>query len=150
MSHPQRVWLNRIVVICALVGLAIGVAAALFCPLPTKYRATAQVAMVAGTELTTAEASSYWEVLTQGQIPRTAAVAFSDPRWLQGAAAAAGVSETDLKLTAGAVPDTTLVSITADAPSAGAATAAVANLLKNATPEVGTISAPFKVHVVSQ
>lgn len=150
MSRPQRLWLNPIVAICAVIGLVIGGVVGLRIPVPTTYRATAQVALIPGTDLTTADASAYWEVLTQGQVSRTAATVFADPRWDASAATAAGVDASSLKLTAGAVPETTMVSITADAPSAHAAQAAVADLLDKATPEVSAVSAPFKVRVVSQ
>jgi hypothetical protein len=149
MSHPQHLWLNPVVAICAVIGLVVSGAAGLVMPVSTTYRATAQVALVPGTNLTTADATAYWEVLTQGQVSRTAAAVFSDPRWGASAASVAGVAESDLTLTAGAVPQTTMVSITADAPSVYAAQAAVADLLAKATPEVTAVSAPFQVRVVS-
>ncbi|OLO99734.1 hypothetical protein BVU76_24220 [Mycolicibacterium porcinum] len=145
----RRPWLNPVVVICAVIGLVVGGAAGFLMPVSTTYRATAQVALVPGPNLTTADASAYWDVLTQGQIPRTAATVFADPRWRASAASAAGVDPSALTLTAGAVPDTTMVSITADAPTAQAADAAVADLLAHATPEVAAVSAPFQVRVVS-
>lgn len=150
MSRPQGLWRNPIVIGCALVGIAIGVLAGLCLPLATSYRATAEIAMVPGPDLTTADASAYWEVLTQGQVSRTAATVYADPRWLDSAAEAAGVRAAQLTLTAGALPETTMVSISADAPSAAAAQAAVTDLLDKATPEVGAVSAPFKVRVVSK
>ncbi|KUH95999.1 hypothetical protein AU187_12110 [Mycobacterium sp. IS-1556] len=107
------------------------------------------MALVPGPDLTTADASAYWEVLTQGQVSRTAAAVYSDPRWTASAASAAGIEESSLTLTAGALPDTTMVSITADAPSAQAAQAAASDLLAKATPEVTAVSAPFQVRVVS-
>ncbi|MUL64001.1 hypothetical protein BOO86_05950 [Mycobacterium sp. CBMA 234] len=134
---------------CTAIGLVVGgIAGGLF-PVSTTYRATAQIAMVPGASLTTADTSAYWEVLTQGQVSRTAAAIFSDPRWLASAASAAGVGASDFTLTAGAIPDTTMVSITADAPSARAAEAAVDDVLNHAMPEVTTILAPFQVRVVS-
>ncbi|MUL45448.1 hypothetical protein FZI85_07680 [Mycobacterium sp. CBMA293] len=149
MSRSDRLWLNPIVAICAVIGvIAGGIAGALF-PISTTYRATAQIAMVPGPGLTTAESSAYWEILTHGQVSRTAAAVFSDPRWTAGAVSAAGVSASDLKLTADAVPDTTMVSITADAPTRHAADAAVEHLIENAMPEVSAVSAPFHVRVVS-
>ncbi|QZH66842.1 hypothetical protein [Mycolicibacterium farcinogenes] len=149
MSSSKRLWLNPVVVACAVIGLVLGAVAGFLFPVSTTYRATAQVALVPGPNLTTADASAYWEVLTQGQVSRTAAAVFSDPRWASSAASAAEVDESSLILTAGAVPDTTMVSITADAPSAHAAHAAVADLLAKATPEVSAVSAPFQVRVVS-
>ncbi|MCG7607495.1 hypothetical protein BA059_11020 [Mycolicibacterium sp. (ex Dasyatis americana)] len=149
MSSPRRLWLNPVVATCAVLGLVVGALAGFLFPVSTTYRATAQVALVPGPNLTTADASAYWEVLTQGQVSRTAAAVFADPRWAASAAQAAEVDESSVVLTAGAVPDTTMVSITADAPSAHAAEAAVADLLAKATPEVAAVSAPFQVRVVS-
>ncbi len=149
MSRPERLWLNPVVVICAAIGIVAGAIAGAVFPMSTTYRATAKVAMVPGPDLTTADASAYWEILTQGQVSRTAAAVFSDPRWIAGSASAAGVATSSLTLTAGAVPDTTMVSITADAPTAHAANAAVAALLEKATPEVSAVSAPFRVRLVS-
>ncbi|BBY45258.1 hypothetical protein A5765_04155 [Mycolicibacterium celeriflavum] len=149
MSFPQRLWLKPIVAMCAAIGLVIGGLAGLLLPVSTTYRATAQVALVPGPDLSTADASAYWEVLTQGQVSRTAAAVYSDPRWAASAASAAGIDASSLTLTAGALPDTTMVSITADAPSAQAAQAAVSDLLAKATPEVTAVSAPFQVRVVS-
>jgi len=146
----NRLWLQPIVAIFAFVGLVAGAGVGLLIPLSTTYQAKAQVALVPGTDLTTAEASAYWEVLDQNQVPRTAATVFNDERWLPSAVAAAGVDAGALTLTAGAIPDTTLVSITADGPSARSVQAAVSDLLDKATPEVSAVSAPFQVRVVSQ
>ncbi|MUM05410.1 hypothetical protein B5P44_11530 [Mycobacterium sp. CBMA 213] len=128
-----------------MVGALVG----LLFPLSVHYEASAQVALVPGPALNAAEASSFWEVLSQGQVSRTAATVFRDPRWLPAAQAAAGVPADQLNVTVGAVPDTTLVSITANAPTAHAAQAGVRGLLDAATGEVGAVSAPFQVRVVS-
>lgn len=149
MSRPKRLWLNPLVAIFAIIGGVLGGIAGTQLPNAPTYRATAQVALVPGPDLTTADSSAYWEVLTQGQVPRTAATVLSDPRWHAGAAAAAGVDPSELTLSAGAVPDTTVVSITADAPSEHAAQSAVADLLEKATPEVKAVSAPFQLRVIS-
>ncbi|MFL0294912.1 hypothetical protein ACJH6J_28295 [Mycobacterium sp. SMC-18] len=149
MSRPKRLWLNPLVAILAIIGGVLGGVAGTQLLNSATYRATAQVALVPGPDLTTADSSAYWEVLTQGQVPRTAATVLSDPRWQAGAAAAAGVDPSKLTLSAGAVPETTIVSITADAPSEHAAQTAVADLLEKATPEVKAVSAPFQLRVIS-
>jgi len=145
----RSLWLNPVAAICAAIGLVAGAVVGLLMPISTTYHATAQIAMIPGTNLTTADASGFWDVLTQGQIPRTAAAIYSDPRWVASAASAAGVDPAELSLTAGALPETTMVSITADAPTAHAAEAAVADLLAKAGPEVTAVLAPFQVRVVS-
>ncbi|GAB7066439.1 oligosaccharide flippase family protein [Mycolicibacterium hodleri] len=150
MNRTPRLWLRPIVAIAAVIGVLIGGAVGMLVPLTTHYRATAQVAMVPGANLTTADASAYWEVLTQGQVSHTAATVFSDPRWTPSAVSAAGVDASEITLTAGAIPNTTMVSITADGPSAHAVQAALSDLLDKALPEVTAVSTPFTVRIVSQ
>lgn len=150
MNRKQRLWLNPLVATAAVVGALIGGVAGMLIPLTTHYQAAAQIAMVPGADLTTADASAYWEVLTQGQVSRTAATVFSDPRWKPSAVSASGVDDSEITLTAGAIPDTTMVSITADGPSAHAVQAALSDLLDKAMPEVTAVSAPFTARIVSQ
>lgn len=150
MNRMPRLWLRPVVAVAALVGLLIGGAVGMLVPLTTHYQAAAQVAMVPGPNLTTADASAYWEVLTQGQVSHTAATVFGDPRWKPSAASAAGVDPSQITLTAGAIPNTTMVSITADGSSAQAVQAALSDLLDKALPEVSAVSTPFTVRIVSQ
>lgn len=157
-KKPERIVMNRtprlrprpILAFAAVIGALIGGAVGMLVPLATHYQAAAQVAMVPGTNLTTADASAYWEVLTQGQVSHTAATVFSDPRWKASAVSAAGVDASQITLTAGAIPNTTMVSITADGPSAQAVEAALSDLLNKALPEVTAVSTPFTVRIVSQ
>lgn len=150
MSRTQRFWLKPIVAICTVLGALIGGAVGMLVPLTTHYQAVAQIAMVPGPDLTTADASAYWEVLTQGQISRTAASVFNDPRWVPSAASAAGVDASQITLTAGAVPSTTIVSVTVDGSTAESVQAALFDLLDKALPEVTAVSVPFTARVVSQ
>lgn len=138
-----------IAVVLALVGAALGaLAAALAAPSADRYIASANVALLPAPELTGVEASDFWEVLTRGQVTRTAAIIYEDPRWLATAAAAASVPREDLTLTAAALPDTTLLTVTVTAGSASAAEAALNNVLVIATPEVGSLAAPYFVKVL--
>ena len=98
--------------------------------------------------LSTSESSGLWEVLTGGQINRNAAIVYSDPRWLPSAANAAKVPQGDLVLTAAALPETTLLVITATASSAAGAEAALNDILTTATPEVASLAAPYFVKVI--
>ena len=112
MNRTPRLRPRPILAFAAVIGALIGGAVGMLVPLATHYQAAAQVAMVPGTNLTTADASAYWEVLTQGQVSHTAATVFSDPRWKASAVSAAGVDASQITLTAGAIPNTTMVSIT--------------------------------------
>ncbi|MET0452914.1 MAG: hypothetical protein ABW137_13880 [Mycobacterium sp.] len=147
--HRQRIRWQARAAIYALVGLVIGVIVGLAAPLPTHYQAEARVALLPAANLSIADSSSYWEVLSRGQVPHTAAVVYGDAKWLQSAASAANVGPSDLTLTAGPMPDTTLVLLTVDAPSAAAAQSALSDVLAKATPEVAALSAPFTLRVVA-
>ncbi len=133
----------------ALVGAVLGAALGfLLAPHPNRYTATANVAFVPAPNLTTAEASSFWEVLTRGQVSRTGAVIYDDPRWLPSAANAAKTRPSELSLTAAALSETTMVAITVVANSPAAAESALNDVLTNATPEVTALVAPFVVTVI--
>ena len=129
----------------ALLGAALGF---LLTPDTGRYKATADVAFVPAANLTTVEASNFWEVLTRGQVSRTAAVVYEDPRWLSSAANAAKVGEYELTLTAAALPETTIVEVTVQAPSPAAAEAALNDVLTTATAEVASIASPYAVRVL--
>lgn len=141
----RRILVAVLALIGAVLGAALGAAAA---PTSSRYMATANVALLPAPELTSEEASSYWEVLTRGQITRTAAIIYDDPRWLSQAADDAGVPRDDVTLTAAALPDTTMLSVTVSAGSADAAETALNTVLVTATPEVSSLAAPFFVKVL--
>ncbi|WP_236147335.1 hypothetical protein [Mycolicibacterium sp. CH28] len=129
----------------ALIGAAVGALAA---PPPSKFTASANVALLPPADLTAQEASSFWEVLTRGQVTRTAAVLYADTRWLSSAAKSAKVSPNELSLTAGALPETTMLTVTVTAPSSTAAEAALNDVLTTATPEVSALASPYDVKVL--
>jgi hypothetical protein len=138
-----------IVLIFALVGALLGAAAGfLLAPHPHRYGASANVVLLPPTGLSSAESASFWEVITRGQVTRTAAVVYDDPRWLASAANAASVPQSQLALTVGALPDTTMLTATMSADSPAAAEAALNDLLTAATPEVGSLVVPFVVKVL--
>lgn len=132
-------------VIGALLGAALGF---LLTPDAGSYKATADVAFLPAPNLTTVEASNFWEVLTRGQVSRTAAVVYEEPRWLASAANAAKVPESELTLSAAAVPETTIVAVSVQAKSGEAAEAALNDVLTTATPEVASLAAPYSVRVL--
>lgn len=139
-----------IIVAFALVGAVLGVAfGALAAPTAERYTASVNVAMIPAPTLTTVESSSFWEVLTRGQISRTAAIVYEDPRWLASAAKAADVRQSELTLTASALPDTSVIAVTVTASSSAAAEAALSDVLVTAAPEVAAVTAPFLTKVLS-
>ena len=140
-----RVTIAAFAVIGALLGTALGF---LLAPHPHRYQATARVALLPAPDLTIGEASPFWEVLTRGQISRTAAVLYNDQRWMPSAANAAKVPQSELSLTAAALPDTTILTVTIEAGSAAAAEAALNDVLTKATPEVTQMTAPYAVKVL--
>jgi len=137
------------IAVFALIGAILGGAAGyLLAPQASRYKATANVAMLPAPDLTTVEASNFWEVLTRGQITRTAAVIYDDARWLPSAANAAKVPQGELTLTAAALPETTILTVTVTASSRGAAESALNDVLTTATPEVSSLAAPYFVKVM--
>ena len=141
---------HRIVIaVAALVGAALGAVLGLFAvPHTSRYTASANIAMLPAADLTTVEASNFWEVLTRGQVSRTAAVVYADPRWLPSAANAAKVQQSELTLDAAALPETTVLTVTVTADSSSAAEAAINGVLTTATPEVTSLVAPYAVKVM--
>ena len=140
---------RAIVVLAALLGAVMGaVLGVLATPQTVRYGAWADIVLVPPSELTSAEASSFWEVLTGGQISRTAAILYSDARWLPTAAAAAGVPQGELNVEAYALPETTMLVVHAQADSQAAADSALNSVLTTATPEVSSVLSPYFVKVL--
>lgn len=141
----RRLMMAAFALIGAILGAGLGAVAA---PTASRYIAEANVAFVPAPQLTMVEASDFWEVLTRGQVTRTAAIVYDDSRWLSPAATAAKVSPDDLTLTAAALPETTILTVTVTASSAKAAETALYNVLVAATPEVSSLAAPYFVKVL--
>jgi hypothetical protein len=138
-----------LIAVLALIGAVLGAGVgAVVAPGTNRYVATADVAFLPAPNLTMVEASNFWEVLTHGQVTRTAAIVYGDGRWLSGAADAAKVSRDDLTLSAAALPETTVLKVTVTAGSASAAETALNNVLVTATPEASTLAAPYFVKVL--
>jgi hypothetical protein len=144
MTKP-RIMIAVLALIGAVLGAGIGAVAA---PGSSRYVAEANVAFLPAPELTMVEASDFWEVLTRGQVTRTAAIVYDDPRWLTSAANAAKIPRDDLTLNAAALPETTILTVTVSAGSAAAAEAALNNVLVTATPEVSALAEPYFVKVM--
>ncbi|MFT4124618.1 MAG: hypothetical protein QM662_00095 [Gordonia sp. (in: high G+C Gram-positive bacteria)] len=140
-------WAMVFAVICgAVLGALIAFAAT---PHSTHYRAEAKVALLPKPNLPIAESANFWEVLSSGQISKTAATVYQDAdRWLAPAAQAAGVPQSDLSLAAAEVPGTCIVKVTVEGPTKEAASTALNNVLGTANPQVTAVSAPFVINVM--
>lgn len=132
------------ILVCAIIGLLIGVAlAALLSLLPSRYEATATLALTPEAGRGTTEDSALWEVLSRGQATRTTALVLSSPRFLPEGAAESGMS-----LTVGALPETTLIQAHLTASRPEVAEAVLDYVLKRAIPEASGVSGPFALKVV--
>lgn len=138
-----------IVGILATLGMLMGaVSADALTNRQNRYTAQATLAMLPARDLPLEQVSNFWEVLNRGQATGSAAIVLQDNRWLASAAAAAGVSRSDLVLSAGAIPETTLVTVTMTAQSAEAAEAALATVLADAVGPAAEVSGPFRLETV--
>lgn len=141
----QRRTIAAFALIGAIIGAALGF---LLTPRSHLYQASANVALLPAANLSTEQASSFWEVLARGQIPRTAAVLYNDERWLPSAANAAKVKQGEVSVGAAALPDTTIVNVAVYSTSRAAAEAALNDILNQATPDVAALAEPFAVKVL--
>ena len=87
-------------------------------------------------------------MLTGGQLPKTVALIYQDTdRWLP-VMAAADVEQSDLTLTAAAIPETTMLTVSVEAPTSTAAERGLAAVLSAASSNVKSIARPFEVEVI--
>ena len=143
-----RTWF--MVTILGIVGMGVGVLAAyMLSGHQHRYRAEATLAMQPAQDLPVESLSSFWEVLNRGQATRSAALVLEDGKWLTTAASAAGVPTPDLDLAAGAIPDTTLITVTMKANSGQAAEVALNSVLNRALDQAAKVSGPFRLDIVS-
>lgn len=144
MNTSQRV------VVSALVGalLAAGIALLVAAVTPSTYRAEMEFAILPSDTLPPEQVPSFWEALGRGQVPNTAAEVLGQPQWLAGAARSVGTTPSELALTAGVVPDTTLLKLTMEADGPGQAEQALRAVVDQARPVATTASGPFSLFVV--
>jgi hypothetical protein len=139
-----------VVVLTAVLGAVIAAGAALGAQSMSapRYRAEMQVALVPGRQVPPPVVADYWEALSRGQAARIGAEVLAQRRWMAPAAQSAGVPVDSVSTSAGAVGDTTLINVAAEAGSPAAAEAAVGTVLREARPLVEQVSGPFSLEVV--
>jgi hypothetical protein len=137
------------VVTFGLVGLAAGLTAAyLFSGIQERVKAQATLSILPGPEVPESNVPDYWEVINQGQPTRSAAIVLADSQWLNSAAGAAGVPRSELELAAGAIPETSLITVTMKADSSEAAERALDSVLKQASGAAASASGPYTLETV--
>lgn len=141
MAKPRTV-IAMLALAGAFLGGIVGVLAA---PKPTHFSATATVVMSPDSTKAGGEVTAFWSVLNRGQVTRQAASLFQDPRWIPDVAAAAAVSEDDIKLESYMLPETMILKVTVITTSLDAADAALNELLITALPAVERLVPPFAV-----
>lgn len=150
MSSTLLARTRLMVIVLAAVGLLAGVfAAAAFTGRGERFTAEATLAMLPGPEVPLDQASNFWEVLNRGQATRSAAIVLGNDRWLDAAASTAGVPKSELTLAAGALPDTTLITVTMQANSANVADVALESVLTSSSDVAATVSGPFKLESIT-
>jgi hypothetical protein len=143
-----RSWL--IVTVLSVAGLAGGlIAADMFNGGPTRVKAQATLTMMPGPDVPPENLPDFWEVLNQGQPTRSAAIILADSRWLRSAATTARVPQSELELAAGAIPETSLITVTMKAHSPGAAERALDSVLAQASTVAASSSGPYILETVS-
>jgi hypothetical protein len=128
-----------VVAMVAAVGLVHG---------PPRYRAETKVALLPGRNVPPQELASAWEALSRGQAARIAAEVLQQRRWIAPVALYAGVPPASISITAGAIVDTSLVTVGVEAGSSQAAEQAADDLVREARPVVEEVSGPFVLEIL--
>lgn len=146
-SHSRTAW---IVVTMAVVGslLGLGVGAHLTTG-SERFEATAKIAIVPAANLPEDLAADFWQVLSEGQIVRTAATIYENELWVNATADELGVPSSELALTASAMVDTTLVEVSVESDSAETSDVALTMVLADAGVSAAEILHPFVISEAS-
>jgi hypothetical protein len=149
VSKPLLARAVLVVPILATLGLLIGlIVANALTGREERFTAQATLAMLPEKNIPLEQVSNFWEILSRGQATGSAAIVLNDGSWLDAAAQAAGVPKSQLTVSAGAVPNTTLITVTMTAQSARAAEVALESVLANATPQAAAVSGPFSLETI--
>lgn len=149
MSTSSLARTRRLVASLAIIGLLLGGLAGFFTLRTERFVAQATLAMLPGPDVPPQEALGFWEVLNRGQATRTAALTLQDPRWLGVMSESTGVLASDFALSAGAIPDTTLIEVSVQAGSAWAAERGLGTVLADGVDYAERVSGPFALEPVS-
>jgi hypothetical protein len=112
------------------------------------YTATAELAVQPAAALTPDNTKSVWSLIYDGQPSRVAADVLRQPKWVQDAAAKAGVSPDDLTVTSTVIAETTVTAVSVQAPNANAAEVATDAIVAAATPTIEQVAGPVKMQVI--
>lgn len=150
---PMPVFLRtrtrQFIAVLAIIGLVVGCVAGFLTSRQDRFLAQVTLAMLPGPEVPPEAALGFWEVLNNGQATRTAAMTLEDPRWLGAISQDTGFLTSDFALSAGAVPDTTLVVVTLEASSAWAAERGLTTIVTDGVADAEKVSGPFALETVS-
>lgn len=134
------------------VALLVAVAASLFAGhRPGGWQAHASAVVLPQTK-SSADAANYYETLSNGQLVSTVAQLVDRPRYLRTAAHDLGLSAepgAGVTVSAAAVPETAVVTVTAEAPTSRAAEQIADRVLAQATPDVDALVPPYRLKPVS-
>ncbi|MFN3599991.1 MAG: hypothetical protein ACK4M5_15490 [Dietzia cercidiphylli] len=143
----RRAWIVAVTtLIGALAGVGVG---AVWTGDAARYESTATVAIVPFPGLPEDLSADFWQVLSEGQVVRTAAMIYSNGEWAAAAAEELGVPGEEVELSASALVDTTLVRVSVVSGSSATSDAALAMVLGSAGTAAADILQPFVISEAS-
>jgi hypothetical protein len=113
----------------------------------TTFTATAQLAQIPGRTLAAGDVPQSWDTLGGGSYGKAAASVYTAPRWRNAAATAVGLPSSSVIITAGLLDNTSLIAMTAEAPTAQAAQKALQTVIDQATPLATQVAGPYDIIV---
>ncbi|GAB3661884.1 hypothetical protein GCM10027596_22500 [Nocardioides korecus] len=117
---------------------------------PVQYSASNQLLIAPGTTLDSAATSSYWETLSNGQIPATAAAIVSDKRLERQAVDRLPTAvQRQVAATVSVVPSTAVVNVQVVAPSSQIAEQVANQIATLSVSEVSRALSPYELRVIS-
>jgi hypothetical protein len=133
-----------------IVGLVLAVVAAVVTAVlasgsGTTYTATAQLAQIPGRTLDPGDVPGSWDSLGGGSYGKAAASVYTAPRWAAAAGTATGFSPSSITVTAALLDNTSLIAMTAEAPTAPAAEKALQTVIDAATPVALQVAGPYDI-----
>jgi capsular polysaccharide biosynthesis protein len=141
--RPGRVLVPSVVagVVALLLTAAAGTAYAL--QRPVEWTASSTLLLTPQVETDGTVASSYYDTLSNGQLPSTAAAIVRDPSLLRATAERLGIDPGELDTRVVVVPETAVIEIEVTATDAETAIAVADGVAEAAVPEVNELLAPY-------